>query len=153
MKKNHPWEGYCRSISQEVSCFLCSSKILRRVHTGPLLSHIKVITYLFKLHFNIILPSVSRSSKSCSPFTSSNQIATCTSRGSQAFYIHRQSHIIYLFVIMSELPSKLIAQTEDEVEFKLQNLFKDILCCCSYRCDETMSLNCGHQRAYCSSSM
>jgi hypothetical protein len=53
---------------------------------------------------------------------------------------------------MSERPLKLIAQTEDEVEFKLQNLFKDILCC-SYRWDETMSLNCGHQRAYCSSSM
>jgi hypothetical protein len=71
MEQSHPWEANSHSASQEVSRFSRNPKVHYRVQKclplDPILGYlisVNILTpYFFKIHFNIILPSVPKSAK------------------------------------------------------------------------------------------
>jgi hypothetical protein len=70
-----------RSASQEITCLLWNPKIHCCVHKSPppvtILTHINLVHIeslsFYKIHFNIVFPSMPRSSKWSLPFRSSYQ--------------------------------------------------------------------------------
>jgi hypothetical protein len=76
------WEANSRSTGQETPCLSCNPDVHYRDHKmpplEPVMSQINLIHILtpqfYKIHFNIIVPSTSKSSKWSRPFRFSDQI-------------------------------------------------------------------------------
>jgi hypothetical protein len=77
MVQNRSWEAHSHSASQEITCLKWKPGFHYCVQKSPLhipilrqVNPVHIVTpYLFKINFNIILPSVSRSSKQSRPFS------------------------------------------------------------------------------------
>jgi len=68
MKQSPSWQAYSSSASQKTPHILCNQKVHYRIHNSqppvPILSHIHPVhlypNHFLEIHFNIILPYVSR---------------------------------------------------------------------------------------------
>jgi hypothetical protein len=84
MKQSPTWDSNVHLDSQEILRLLWNPKVSHRVYsptTGPCPEPVnslrKLMSYFFRIHFNIILPSTSRSSK---PFITFRLVLTLSKK-------------------------------------------------------------------------
>jgi len=103
-EQSSPQGAYSHSSSQEVSHLLWNPKVYYHVHKSLLLVHIlsqmnlihNVYPISLKIHCNIILPYMPRSSAWSNTFRFSNQNFVCISHILYAFYMPHLSHSPWL---------------------------------------------------------
>jgi len=130
------WEANSQSASQEIPHLLWNIKVHYHVHDSLLLvSHIfsqmnpvdTLTSYFSKIHSNVILSSMSRSSKCSLPFRHSNQNTVCIflSPTYAMCPTHLILHLINL-IIFSLLCVAIITNNVTLLYYIMQILYKNL---------------------------